>query len=73
MSTVIKAKINKMLDKAEDPSETLEYSYAKQMELRVTLSRIVDRKEARGDLVRFQRDHPADCNSTKSDGLEFGD
>ena len=33
MSTVIKAKINKMLDKAEDPSETLEYSYAKQMEL----------------------------------------
>jgi phage shock protein A len=33
MSTVIKAKINKMLDKAEDPAETLEYSYAKQMEL----------------------------------------
>ena len=33
MSTVIKAKINKMLDKAEDPSETLEYSYARQMEL----------------------------------------
>src|SRR3954470_10679543 len=33
MSTVIKAKINKMLNKAEDPSETLEYSYTKQMEL----------------------------------------
>jgi phage shock protein A len=33
MSTVIKAKINKMLDKAEDPSETIEYSYQKQMEL----------------------------------------
>ena len=33
MSTVIKAKINKMLDKAEDPAETLEYSYQKQMEL----------------------------------------
>jgi phage shock protein A len=32
-STVIKAKINKMLDKAEDPSETLEYSYQKQMEM----------------------------------------
>src|SRR5919107_825829 len=32
-STVIKAKINRMLDKAEDPSETLEYSYQKQMEL----------------------------------------
>lgn len=32
-STVVKAKISKMLDKAEDPSETLEYSYQKQMEL----------------------------------------
>ena len=32
-STVIKAKINKMLDKAEDPSETLEYSYQQQMQL----------------------------------------
>ena len=29
MSTVIKAKINKLLDRAEDPSETLEYSYQK--------------------------------------------
>lgn len=33
MSTVIKAKINKLLDRAEDPGETLEYSYQKQMEL----------------------------------------
>ena len=33
MSTVIKAKINKLLDKAEDPGETLEYSYQRQMEL----------------------------------------
>src|SRR6201990_2566868 len=32
-STVIKAKINKLLDKAADPSETLAYSYPKQMEL----------------------------------------
>src|SRR6476619_7105728 len=32
-STVIKAKINRMLDKAEDPAETLEYSYQKQTEL----------------------------------------
>src|ERR1700748_2323281 len=31
--TVIKSKINKPLDKAEDPSERLEYSYQKQMEL----------------------------------------
>jgi len=33
MSVVFKSKINKMLNKAEDPSETLEYSYTKQMEL----------------------------------------
>jgi len=32
-STVIKAKINKLLDKAEDPGETLEYSYQRQIEL----------------------------------------
>ncbi len=33
MSTVIKAKISRMLDKAEDPGETLDYSYQKQMEM----------------------------------------
>ena len=33
MSTVFKAKISKLLDRAEDPSETLDYSYQKQIEL----------------------------------------
>src|SRR4029079_589083 len=33
MSTVIKAKISKMLDRAEDPGETLDYGYQKQVEL----------------------------------------
>jgi phage shock protein A len=32
ITTVIKAKINKLLDKAEDPAETLDYSYTKQLE-----------------------------------------
>src|SRR5205809_1611527 len=32
-STVIKAKISKLLDRAEDPAETLDYSYNKQLEL----------------------------------------
>jgi len=32
MSTVVKAKISKLLDKAEDPGETLDYSYTKQLE-----------------------------------------
>jgi phage shock protein A len=33
MSTVVKAKISKLLDRTEDPGETLEYSYQKQIEL----------------------------------------
>ena len=33
MSTVIKSKISKLLDRAEDPSETLDYGYQKQVEL----------------------------------------
>lgn len=33
MSTVIKAKVNKILEKFEDPRETLDYSYEKQLEL----------------------------------------
>src|SRR3989440_5252736 len=32
MSTVVKAKVSKLLDKAEDPAETLDYSYQKQLE-----------------------------------------
>jgi phage shock protein A len=33
MSTVIKAKISKLLDRAEDPAETLDYGYQKQVEM----------------------------------------
>ena len=33
MGTVIKAKMNKIVDKMEDPRETLDYSYQKQLEL----------------------------------------
>ena len=32
-STIVKAKISKLLDRAEDPGETLDYSYQKQLEL----------------------------------------
>ena len=30
---IVKAKISKLLDRAEDPNETLDYSYEKQLEL----------------------------------------
>ncbi len=33
MSTIVKAKVSKLLDRAEDPAETLDYSYEKQLEL----------------------------------------
>jgi phage shock protein A len=33
MSTVIKSKISRLLDRAEDPAETLDYGYQKQVEL----------------------------------------
>ena len=32
-STIVKAKMSKLLDRAEDPSETLDYSYERQLEL----------------------------------------
>src|SRR3982074_153434 len=32
MSTVVKAKVSRMLDRTEDPGETLDYSYQKQVE-----------------------------------------
>ena len=33
MSTIVKAKMNRLLDKAEDPRETLDFAYDKQMEM----------------------------------------
>src|SRR6476619_8209681 len=33
ISTIFRAKANKALDKAEDPRETLDYSYQRQMEM----------------------------------------
>jgi phage shock protein A len=33
MSTIVKSKMNRLLDTAEDPRETLDYSYEKQLEM----------------------------------------
>jgi phage shock protein A len=33
MSTIVKSKMNRIMDNAEDPRETLDYSYEKQMEM----------------------------------------
>ncbi len=39
MSALVKQKVNKMLDKFEDPREALDYSYQKQQELLIKLRR----------------------------------
>ena len=39
MSTVVKAKMNRLLDNAEDPNETLDYAYAKQREMLTNVKR----------------------------------
>src|SRR5918996_648531 len=41
-STVIKSKISRMLDRAEDPSETLDYGYQKQVEALQNVKKGVD-------------------------------
>jgi phage shock protein A len=41
MSTVVKAKISKLLDRAEDPAETLDYSYQKQIELLQNVKKVI--------------------------------
>jgi phage shock protein A len=50
-STVVKAKLSKLLDRAEDPTETLDYSYEKQLELLQNVKRgIVDVTTAKSRL-----------------------
>ena len=39
MSTIVKSKMNRLLDSAEDPRETLDYSYEKQLEMLQSVKR----------------------------------
>src|SRR6201981_3885606 len=49
MSTVVKAKVSKLLDRAEDPAETLDYSYQKQVE------QLQNRKKGTADAVTAKK------------------
>jgi phage shock protein A len=49
MNTILQAKMNKVLDKAEDPNETLDYSYEKQLQL------LQNVKRGLADLVTSKR------------------
>jgi phage shock protein A len=53
LSTIIKAKISRLLDRAEDPAETLDYAYEKQLQQIQTIRRgIVDLVTAKKRLQR---------------------
>lgn len=49
MNTIFQAKMNKVLDKAENPNETLDYSYERQLQL------LQDVKRGLADLVTSKR------------------
>src|SRR5437763_8164542 len=49
MNTIFQAKMNKVLDKAEDPNETLDYSYERQLQL------LQNVKRGLADLVTSKR------------------
>lgn len=49
MNTIVQAKMNKVLEKAEDPNETLDYSYERQLKL------LQDVKRGLADLVTSKR------------------
>lgn len=49
MSTILQSKMNRVLDKAEDPNETLDYSYERQLQL------LQNVKRSLADLVTSKR------------------
>lgn len=66
MSTVIKAKISKILDKFEDPRETLDYSYEKQLELLHNVKRGIAEVVTSKKRLEFQKTK-LEANSQKLD------
>ena len=52
MSTIVKSKMNRILDNAEDPRETLDYSYEKQLEMLRNVKRgVVEMVAAKRQIV----------------------
>lgn len=56
VSTIFKSKVNTVLDKAEDPRETLDYSYQKQVEQLQTIRRGVAEVVTSKKRIELQRD-----------------
>lgn len=56
MSTIVKSKMNRILDNAENPSETLDYSYEKQLEMLRNVKRGVVEMVAAKRQIQHQAD-----------------
>ena len=56
MSTIVKSKMNRILDNAEDPRETLDYSYEKQLEMLRNVKRGVVEMVAAKRQIQLQAD-----------------
>ena len=62
MSTIVKSKMNRILDNAEDPRETLDYSYEKQLEMLRNVKRgVVEMVAAKRQIVSSR---PTRCGIT---------
>lgn len=76
MSTIVKSKINRVLDNAEDPRETLEYSYEKQREMLQNVKRgVVEMVTAKRRLelqARKAESNIAKLDSQARQALEAG-
>ena len=70
-STIIKAKINKILGKFEDPRETLDYSYEKQLELLQNVKRGVAEVTTAKKRLELQK-VKLEQNITKQDEQAWG-
>ncbi len=60
MSTIVKSKMNRILDNAEDPRETLDYSYEKQLEMLRNVKRGVVEMVAAKRQIQQQADKVRD-------------
>jgi len=76
MSTVVKSKMNRLLDKAEDPRETLDYAYEEQMNMLRDVKRgVVEMVTAKRRLelqASKARDNLAKLETQAKKALEMG-
>jgi len=76
MSTIVKSKVNRVLDNAEDPRETLDYSYEQQMKMlhgvkRGVVEMVTAKRRLEGQAAKAQQ-NLAKLDSQARQALEAG-